>query len=272
AVYHVEESTDGEKLDPQKLTIEALRELEDETGEYFNSDDETDLVIPARPEFVRGKPSLLPRLALLSTLSVGFFGAMLLIQPQWREKSSAQPALNGDIPSMRVYLSDPRNQTYRAEIEAKLRAYHIAAATRLEQQPGLGLKALASLVKVLGQEKQAIASLQVQCDKTLEPQKQRLEQQLADSLSTVAGRELLGFAKPPEGEPAHVELVQKPSVNAMMTSWEFRVRTTLSAAPTVVQLQVPAQFPDEIFVALWKGLAGGPPPNVAAPVPIDGDF
>ena len=197
-------------------------------------------------------------------------------------------------PGLRAYLLDDRNTRHRDEAKALVSALYeppiLRVKTNVKEEAVKsrfveilnGLRDAGSPVLSLNVIEKSLPELEMMAP----TRTSALRTDLADTLGTYIGTELVAFASPPQDKNAHIELVytiEKPDamVASYKVTWQLRLRTTPDTDPVdsrVFSLQTTydqarfAQIPNDLKVSLFVELFDQAPPIVRQ-IPIGGgDF
>jgi hypothetical protein len=241
----------------------------------------------------RAGPALVPYLLILAAGGLAFVGFWNLNDPVRDNREFAQAAAAG-APGLRAYLLDPRNTRHRAAAQERLAKLYEPAIAKVETQAKdpEAKRGLLAILHSLREAPQPVVSIEVR-EKDSPPDLQAgtlaretlLRTDLADAIAMHLGKELVGFVRAPEGQPAHFELeyaftpnggeFQQPTYRV---TWHLRLRAEPGAAPIEMAPQTLAKaytFADlgtltnDLKGHVFLGVFGQPPP-VIPPLPIGG--
>ncbi len=250
--------------------------------------------LPVEPQKTnRASGGMVPYIAILIAGVAIFFASMAMLSPI-QDTLAFNDAKTRGAPGLRAYLLDDRNTRHRDEAKALM--------TTLYEPPIFRVKTnvkdeavKARLVEILTGLREAgspVLSLNVieksppDLDMMAQSRTSTLRTDLADTLGTYIGTELVAFAVPPQDKNAHIELVyvivpQEDNIGSYKVTWQLRLRTTPEGEAVDSQIYTLANFydvnrfgqiPNDLKVALFMGLFDQVPPNVQQ-IPIGGgDF
>ena len=242
----------------------------------------------------KAPPAVIPYLVIVLGGLAVFLGSFLLVRPV-RDDQAWQEAQAGGAAGLRRYLIDPRNTRHRDDARDKLEKLYDPAKAMVEaiKDPALRDGFLAVL-NDLPEAPIPLVSIAV-VEKDTPPGQEagaagradKLRTDLADAIAGHLGPDLIGFVRPPENTPAHVELTYRfvpaepgRGPAAYSVEWQLRVRANPSAAPhesapraaprPYTAAEIPA-LPDSLKVSVFTDVFGVPPPAVPV-LPPPGDF
>jgi len=250
--------------------------------------------LPVEPQKTnRASGGLLPYFAILIAGVAIYFASIAALTPL-QDTLAFNDARTRGAPGLRAYLLDDRNTRHRDEAKVLMTALYEPAINRVKTNvKDEAVKA--RFVEILNSLREAgspVLSLIV--TEKSPPDLQMLAPtrtsssltDLADTLGTYIGTELVAFAVPPQDKNAHIELAyaivpHEENISSYKATWQLRLRTTPdgeaidSQVYTLPGVYDPArlgQIPNDLKVSLFTELFNQAPPTVVQ-IPIGGgDF
>ena len=250
--------------------------------------------LPVEPQKTnRASGGWLPYLAILIVGAAVFFASMAAMTPL-QDTLAFNDAKTHGAPGLRAYLLDDRNTRHRDEAKQLLSALYEPPILRVKTNVKdeavkarfveilTGLREAGSPVLSLNVTEKSPPDLELMAPTRTSASRT----DLADTLGTYIGTELVAFAIPPQDKNAHIELVytivpQQEKISSYKVTWQLRLRTTPESEAVDSQVYtLPnfydqtrfAQIPNDLKVSLFMELFDQAPPMVRQ-IPIGGgDF
>lgn len=251
---------------------------------------------PARAH--RAAPALFGYVVILALGGLVYAGFWQANQPL-RDDRAFDLAQQGGAPGLRGYLIDPRNTRHRDEAVARLSKLYDVPAAKVEsgvKDPD-AKRGLLAVLDALREAPQPVASIEVREKGTPNDEafgrparETQLRTDLADAVATHLGKDLIGFVRAPEDQPAHVELDYTfvPAGNdwrgpMYKVTWQLRLRADPADPPIeppprttekAYSVREVGPLANELKAAVFQDVFGQPPPFIPPPPPPggDGDF
>ena len=287
-------------LPPTRIGAAAKFWAEEESPPRME-DAQADVEAPAEPQRAKSAGALPWRYLVIVGAGAICFLLFSQVDKPLRDDAAwaGATATGAGAGGLRGYLLDERNTRHRDEAKARLGTLYDAAIAKVEamtQDPD-ARKGLVELLKALKDAPQPIASLSVVEDAAPaelkdgtagREQANRIE--LADALATTLGKDLIGFAAPPEGETANVEVkyafvplqANAFAATAYTVKWSIAIRPKVGAEPVPSKEIVGkvgysnqafgASLNSALKIEVCQALFNQAPPFILPPpLPDDGD-
>jgi hypothetical protein len=232
-----------------------------------------------------------PALFLILLAAAGLYGLLWAVNRPLGDDLAFERAKEDGAPGLRGYLLDERNTRHRDEAKQLLaKQYDPAVAKLRAATPGKNPELREGMVKLVESLRTAdspVVSIDVKEEGPGDGggvvRAGQLRQEVADGLARAIGPQLIVFAAPAEGQPAHLTIRYRltPAGNQFSATAEAEIRTELDQGPVAARSWEaidrgnavnPAPLVNQLRAAICTELVGSYAP---APPPEDfggGDF
>ncbi len=244
AMDRLERQEDGSWRDAPAAELGAASRMAVMDGKLPRQGDALDLdleKVPEAPARANRAGFGWPALLLIPLAAAGLYGVLWAANIPLGDELAFERAKADGAPGLRGYLLDERNTRHRDEAKQLLAKQYDPAVAKLKATPAGKNPALREgmiqLVESLRTADSPAVSIDVQDSNNVTPTPQgqaaQLRLEVADGLARAIGPQLIVFAAPPEGQPAHLTIRYRltPAGNLGTATVEVEFRTDVGQGP-----------------------------------------